>query len=288
MLNLINLYQKEFSKVTEKLISNDNNLACFVIGSMVNGDIWQGSDIDLIIVQKYSQEKFREVYATEGEVPIQAKFIDYNQFLIKEKSIVKKLKNSKIVFCKDEKVNCIYQDLRYNFNHDGDINRLIYLGNILKDKVICEKYLNNGGINTSYEILIRILNNVSKLYLNINGYSVSKDSVNMASTFDEEFSSIVYELYNSPVSTHSISSTLEYIEKFISNNIEESCCYILSFLKEYDDFLSSNDIKKNSDFYKVNIEHILKELSNKNLIKSKYRQYNGLNENVYAYIGVSI
>ena len=118
MLNLISTYQRELNKVTEKLSNDKDIVACFVLGSMVNGDIWKGSDIDLIVVEKNAKESIYEVYATEGGVPIQAKFIDYEEFLLQKKDIANKLKNSRVIFCKDDIVIQNYHKLRYNFDED--------------------------------------------------------------------------------------------------------------------------------------------------------------------------
>lgn len=288
MLNLIETYQKELNKVTEGLTKNEDIVACFVIGSMVNGDIWQGSDIDLIIIDKNTERNGEEVYATSGEVPIQGKFIAYNEFFSDNRKLAVKLKNSKTLFCKDESILNQYSKLRYMFDEEASVSRLIYLGNIIKDKSICEKYLNNGGICTSYEIVIRILQDVSKLYLNLNQYIVSKDSINMASTFNDEFSDIINKLFNSKLAEGVIKETLSFIENFINENLYEASIYIINLLKDQDRFFSSYEIKKYDEFqnYNINFEHILKELVKFGILEIDFREYKGLKENVYKYKGV--
>ncbi|MEG0295568.1 MAG: nucleotidyltransferase domain-containing protein [Clostridium sp.] len=286
--NLISIYQREFNKLTSKLKNDKNIVACFVFGSMVNGDIWQGSDIDMIVVSKEGEVGIRDVYATEGIVPIHAKFISYNEFMRAGKGFATQLKNSRMIFCNEDSVSFLYHDLRYNFNQDSEINRLIYLGNLLKDKSVCEKYLYNGGLSTSYEVLIRVINNLAKLFLNLNGYIVSKDAINMASTFNDEFKNIIHEAFNSEINDETIIKVLNYIDTFINNNIENSSKYLIEYLREEDTFLSAYEIKESINFQKhqIRIEPILNKLAELDLVKKQYKPYNSIMENVYAYKGV--
>jgi hypothetical protein len=76
-----------------------------------------------------------------------------------------------------------------------EVWNLVYLGKLLKDIGISKKYLQNGRLKTSYEVLIRTLDSFSKLLINLNGYTVTKDSLVMATNLSNNFREVVYGAY---------------------------------------------------------------------------------------------
>ncbi|MDD3225178.1 MAG: nucleotidyltransferase domain-containing protein [Clostridium sp.] len=49
-------YQRVFTRVVEKLKENSDVLAVTVFGSMVSGDLWEESDIDLLLITKIEKK----------------------------------------------------------------------------------------------------------------------------------------------------------------------------------------------------------------------------------------
>ena len=43
-------YQKSYKEITEILMKNTDVIAIFVFGSMVTGDLWEESNIDLFVI----------------------------------------------------------------------------------------------------------------------------------------------------------------------------------------------------------------------------------------------
>ena len=95
-----------------------------------------------------------------------------------------------------------------------------------------KKYIQNDSLFTSYEVLIRGLDNFAKLFLNMNGYVVSKDSVKMAMNLNNEFHDIVSALFTGEDLGNNIKDTLEYIEGYLNKNISRASKFILDYLYE--------------------------------------------------------
>ncbi|MGL5354243.1 MAG: nucleotidyltransferase domain-containing protein, partial [Clostridium sp.] len=197
------------------------------------------------------------------------------------------------IFSKDEDISNIYSGTRYAINLDKEKWNLVYLGNVLKDIGVCKKYLHTGGLFTSYEVLVRVLDNFSKLYLNMKGYVVSKDSVKMACNLSDSFDMLVEELFSSNVSREGIEKTLEFLENHLNNTSNETVDLLLNFLEEKGSYLSSYEIENDSVFINFNIkaEYILKYLYKKGLVNREFRDFNNpmghklTEECVYAYKG---
>ncbi|NFR87332.1 MULTISPECIES: nucleotidyltransferase domain-containing protein [unclassified Clostridium] len=296
MLKSILKYQKSFQKLINDLKVNKKVLAIFAFGSIVSGDLWDESDIDLFVLYKDNFNEIRDVYSEILGIDVHMKLLSKESFLNLYKSDGKKgfarniLLSSKIVFSRDDEITSTFNEARYSLDKHIEKWNLVYLGKLMKDLRVTKKYLHNNSIFTSYEILIRALDSFSKLYLNLNGYTVSKDAVRMATNLNDEFNNIINDLFYEPISKENIESTLVYIERFLELNIVASTKALLEFLNEKRTFLSSYEIKNDMRFkeFDIKIEDILKELLKRNLVKKDIRKLDIedskklINENVYS------
>lgn len=291
-------YQNAFSEITEGLKKNNSILAIFILGSMVTGDLWEDSDIDLFVICNEEFHEIRDVYTEVLNVPIHTKFIGKKSFIelyegegIKGVNIKTTLISSKLIYSKDNDISNIYS--KYRYSNDLDRNRwnLVYLGNLLKDIGVCKKYLYNGGLHTAYEVLVRVLDNFSKLFLNMKGYVVSKGSLKMACNLNDSFEMLIEKLFSSNLKKQRIEETLTFIEEYLDYNIKYIVEPLLVFLEESKEYLSAYEIERNDLFinFNIKVEYILKYLYKKNLINRKFRDFKDsfgnklTEENVYSY-----
>ncbi|NFG60490.1 nucleotidyltransferase domain-containing protein [Clostridium sp. CMCC3677] len=296
MLKSILEYQKSFQKLINDLKVNRKVLAIFAFGSIISGDLWDESDIDLFVLYKDNFDEIRDVYSEILGIDVHMKLLSKESFLNLYKSDGKKgfarniLLSSKIVFSRDEEITLTFDEAKYSLDKHIEKWNLVYLGKLIKDLRVTKKYLHNGSVFTSYEILIRALDSFSKLYLNLNGYTVSKDAVRMATNLNDNFNNIINDLFYKPMSKENIENTLMYIERFLELNIVASTKALIEFLNEKRTFLSSYEIKNDVRFkeFDIKIEDILKELLKRNLVKKDIRKLDIednkklINENVYS------
>ena len=287
--------QNAFQSIVNTLKKNKKVLAIFTFGSIVSGDIWEESDIDLFVVYKNEFDEIRDVYSKVLEIPVHTKLLCKDKFFELYNNDTKKgfarnlLLKSKIVFSRDDEIEEAYSKARYSNDIHMERWNLTYLGLIIKDMKVSKKYFKNGGFNTCYEVLVRVLDNLSKLYLNINGYAVTKDSVAMACNLNIDINGIVDRLFSSQVSTETIDETIRFIEEYIDENIVFSSKLLLECLYKKGEYISSFEMI-NEDIFKefnISLEDILEELSKKRLIqkdKRLLRDSDGvkiMHENVY-------
>lgn len=297
MLKSILDYQKSSEKLMDTLESNNKVLAIFAFGSIVNGDIWEGSDIDLFVVYEDTFDEIRDVYSEILDIPVHIKVINKKSFLALYESDAKKgiirnlLVSSKIVFSRDDEIKRTFDRAKYGIDNHEEIWNLVYLGKLIKDVGITKKYLQNDSIFTSYEVLIRGLDSFAKLYLNLSGYTVSKDSVKMAMNLNNDFNEIVKSLFTGEDLGNNIESTLNYIEDYLYDNIYRAAKFLLDYLYEKKSFLSSHEIKNDPALrdFNIKVEDILKELYKRNMVLKKIRKFEItsneklISENVYSY-----
>ena len=290
-------YQKSSEKLINVLKVNKKVLAIFAFGSIVSGDLWEESDIDLFVVYKDVFEDVRDIYSEILDIPVHMKVLNKEKFLElyecdgKKGSIRNLLISSKIIFSRDDEIERIFNKAKYSLDKYRETWNLVYLGNIIKDIRVTKKYIQNYSEFTSYEVLIRALDSFAKLYLNLNGYTVNKDAVKMVTNLNNKFNVVVENLFNNKCTKENIQNTVDYIESFLDENINEASKLLLDYLYEKSNFLSSYEIRNSESFkeFDVKIEDILKELYKRKLIikdtKNLDLPFNEelISENVYSY-----
>lgn len=290
-------YQNAYKEITELLKKNNNILSIFIFGSMVSGDLWEGSNIDLFVIYKEDFHEIRDVYSEVSGIPIHIKIISKELFKKyyneagKREFIKNSLISSKMIYSIDDEITDLYQKIIYMIDSDKGRLNLVYLGNFFKEIGICKKYIGKGSIYTAYELLLRALNNFSMLFLSINGYTVSKDSLTMACNLNDILNDKVKNFIYKEVDDITIKELLDYMENYLEYNIEKASMDLINFIKNENRSLSDYDIKINPYFknFKIKIEEILKVLYKNNIIIQEKRELRDSKgnflamENVYSY-----
>ncbi|MDQ0458998.1 nucleotidyltransferase domain-containing protein [Clostridium sardiniense] len=296
MKSIIIEYQKAFNDIMEDFKRNKNVSAVFTFGSMVSGDIWEESDIDFFVVYKNEFHEVRDIYSEVNGVPIHAKLLSKEKFMDSYENEGNKgtsksiLKFSKIVFSRDKEINSIYNRAIYGGDEYTHEENLEYLSKVIKEISICKKYIQIDRMYTAYEVMIRSLDSFSKLYLSLNGYTISKDSIRMAVNLNDSFKSIIDKRLFNGINKEDIIEIVSYIERYIEDNILASSKVILDILGDSSEYLSASEIIKNFKIVgsKVKVEQILKKLLSKGIIKKMSKKVIDkdnniiINENVYG------
>lgn len=273
-------YQKAYNAIIDSLRDNDSVIGVTVFGSIVTGDIWEDSDIDLFVIVKDNTEGIYDIYGEENNIPIHLKLLSKEEFINLSKNntggstIHRKFISSKLVISKDSDITDKFTYIKYYTDNDREKWNLVYLGKLLKGMNACKKYMHNGKGYSLFMASISAIDNFSRLYLNFNGYLVSKNSTSNLINLNDDCE-ILFNNIMKEASEDNIKSLLDYIEVFLNENITKCCNILLDYLCENQIWLSSQEIKK-SEFFKafnIEVEEILGELEKINIVEKNYRDY---------------
>jgi predicted nucleotidyltransferase len=275
-------YQKAFNSSIDRLKANEAVLAVMVFGSMVTGDLWDESDIDLFVILDRKMQNIKNIYTEEKQVPVHIKLMSKSKFMqlyeedLRGGFMHRMFASSRLVFSKDMEITIKYDSGRYYPDLDRERWNMVYLGKVLKSIDVCNKYLSNDGIYTAYSAAIRAVESYARLYVNCSGYMISKDAMTMAMNLNDSFRACVDGLFfNKQDTVKAIEQTIEYIESSIDENIRNTASILINYMRERDCFLSTEDIKNDKLFvsYDIAMEDILNRLWERNIIKKDSRDY---------------
>lgn len=284
-------YQKAFSSIKEDLEKNKHVLAVLAYGSMVSGDLWEGSNIDLLVVIDNLINDIKDINLTLNEVPIHLKLISKNNLMNNSnKKIDEILITSRLIICNDLSIRKIHDELRYVPDIEKEKMNLVYLGETLKAINVLNKYLYNNRRYTAFELSLKAMESFAKLYINNNGYLVSKDSINMAISLNDSFKEIVDKIFFEQVNKEeAIKEMITYIKNYLNVNLKQSSRILIDYIKDKDNWVTPQLLKEEELFkgLYINMEVILNELYKNKILNRKIleQSLNGFRykENVYFY-----
>ncbi|WP_326514509.1 nucleotidyltransferase domain-containing protein [Clostridium intestinale] len=284
-------YQKAFSSIKEDLEKNKHVLAVLAYGSMVSGDLWEGSNIDLLVVIDNLINDIKDINITLNEVPIHLKLISKNNLMNNSnKKIDEILITSRLIICNDLSIRKIHDELRYVPDIEKEKMNLVYLGETLKSINVLNKYLYNNRRYTAFELSLKAMESFAKLYINNNGYLVSKDSINMAISLNDSFKEIVDKIFFEQVNKEeAIKEMITYIKNYLNVNLKQSSRILIDYIKNKDNWVTPQLLKEEELFkgLYINMEVILNELYKNKILNRRIleQSLNGFRykENVYFY-----
>lgn len=279
-MKTIREYQTAYNSIIDELKNNNSVLGVTVFGSIMTGDIWKNSDIDLFVIVDDNSTKEKDVYAQKFNIDIHMKILTKNEFLNFRKNFVgggklhRKLISSKLVIANDREIIDKYN--YYKFLNDNDKERwnLLYLGELIRAKGLCDKAISNGKNYNAIYSSLKLGESLAKIYLNLNGYLISSDPLTMAISLNDDFKNCMDKVI-ADSNKESIENLIFTTEMFLSKNIRTIASLLLKKLKEAEKPLSINEIKNIDEFIKMPIEFdkILRELYQRNIVKRGEREF---------------
>ncbi|MGL4740518.1 MAG: nucleotidyltransferase domain-containing protein [Sarcina sp.] len=271
-------YQTAYNELVKDLNTNPNVLGVTVFGSIITGDIWKNSDIDMFVILDKRGEIDKDLFGIKCGIDVhmiilsKEEFLNFRENFTGGSKLHRKLMSSKLVFGKDNDIIDSYNF--YKFLHDIDKDRwnLSYLGDLIRAIGLCDKALSNDKIYNAIYNALKLGESFSKIYLNINGYMLSSDPLTMTINLDDEFKKYMDVVIEEP-KRESIRNLIDYIEGYLNANIEEISKLLLNVLKKAKMPLTINEIKLQPEFLNTPIEFnkILKDLESRGIIKKSTR-----------------
>ncbi|MGH4137673.1 nucleotidyltransferase domain-containing protein [Clostridium sp.] len=282
MTKTILQYQKAFNSVVDRIKVDEAVLSVMVFGSMVTGDLWEESDIDLFVIVKENFLKIRDIHTEEKGVPVHIKLMGKERFIqiytdnLKGGYMHRIFSSSRLVFSKDMDITVRFDGGRFFPDVDRERWGMCFLGKLLKDIGVCKKYLSSDGIYTSYSTALRCIEKYSRLFVNSSGYMISKDVLSMALNLNDGFKQCVDKLFFEKSNVaETIQATMNFLEKSINKNIKSDCALLLNYMREKDMFLSAEEIMEEDLFidFDIDMEELLNKLWERDIIKKESRDF---------------
>lgn len=276
----IRLYQEAYLDIEKKLKANSSILCAMIYGSLINGDIWEKSDIDFFVITK-EQNKNEIIQTRYANIKINILYVskdifieEYNNYL-KGGTFHKAVFSGKILYCNDEKLKMVLNEIKFYTDRERNIRNIDILANLLNSIHYVNKYIVTNKIETAYQWCIDLLKYYARILLSVKGHMTDKDILSFAVNMDNS----IKELFNCLIERENLKERISYVvnvvEEFVDNNLELICMPIIEVLKSTQKQMSVQEIKNLPVFNQIDgdLSKVLNKLVEKGFIIETSRKY---------------
>ena len=250
-------YRDALDSLVTKIQKDRNIIAAILCGSMSYDQVWDKSDIDLLLVQREGKGDPRGYTLAENDVNIHAEIIPRGQLRRWQEAALQGsfdhsfFSRSTLLFCSDESVKTWYQNANlHNIGkRDRALQLLIVATGLLPTLRYAEKqFYVNGDINYSFLSILRTVESLARIEVILNDEVPSREVIQPALEYNPNFFRVTYSnLINREKNEEVIQNALDTINAYLD---EKLFIFqpILDFLAEADGPRSTTEL--NSYFQK--------------------------------------
>ena len=250
-------YRDALDSLVTKVQKDRNIIAAILCGSMSYDQVWDKSDIDLLLVQREGKGDPRGYTLSENGVNIHAEVVPRGQLRQWQETALQGsfdhsfFSRSTLLFCSDESVKRWYQNANlHNIGaRDRALQLLIVAAGLLPTLKYAEKqFYVNRDLNYSFLSILRTVESLARIEVILNDEVPSREVIQPALEYNPDFFRITYsDLINCKKDKGVIQNALNTINAYLD---EKLFIFqpILDFLAEADGPRSTTEL--NSYFQK--------------------------------------
>ena len=222
-------YRDALDSLVTKVQKDRNIIAAILCGSMSYDQVWDKSDIDLLLVQREGKGDPRGYTLTENNVNIHAEVVPRGQLRQWQEAALQGsfehsfFSRSTLLFCSDESVKTWYQNANlHNIGgRDRGLQLLIVAAGLLPTLKYAEKqFYVNGDINYSFLSILRTVESLARIEVILNDEVPSREVIQPALEYNPDFFQITYsDLINCEKNETVIQNALDTINAYLDEKL---------------------------------------------------------------------
>ncbi len=222
-------YREALDSLVTKIEKDRNIIAAILCGSMSYDQVWDKSDIDLLLVQREGKGDPRGYTLSENDVNIHAEVVPRGQLRQWQEAALQGsfdhsfFSHSTLLFCSDESVKRWYQNANlHNIGaRDRALQLLIVAAGLLPTLKYAEKqFYVNRDLNYSFLSILRTVESLARIEVILNDEVPSREVIQPALEYNPDFFRITYSnLINCKKNEAVIQNTLNTINAYLDDKL---------------------------------------------------------------------
>ena len=222
-------YHDALDSLVTKVEKDRNIIAAILCGSMSYDQVWDKSDIDLLLIQREGKGDPRGYTLTENDVNIHAEVVPRSQLRRWQEAALQGsfdhsfFSRSTLLFCSDESVKTWYQNANlHNIGaRDQALLLLIVTTGLLPTLKYAEKqFYVNRDLNYSFLSILRTVESLARIEVILNDEVPSREVIQPALEYNPDFFHVTYsDLINCEKDEAVIQNALDTIHAYLDEKL---------------------------------------------------------------------
>jgi hypothetical protein len=194
-------YKEAVASLVSKIKDDQNIIAAILGGSLSYDQVWEKSDIDMMLIQRDGKGKARGYSLVENDVHIHAEVVPRSEFrrwlesALQTSFLHSYFSRSTLVYCDDESIKEWYRNANlHNIGaRDMALQLLTIATEVLPTLTYAEKQFHvNKDLNYSFLNILRTVERLARLEVIFNDEVPSREVIQPALNYNPDFFSVVY------------------------------------------------------------------------------------------------
>lgn len=222
-------YHDALDSLVTKVKRDRNIIAAILCGSMSYDQVWDKSDIDLLLIQREGKGDPRGYTLSENDVNIHAEVVPRSQLRRWQEAALQGsfdhsfFSRSTLLFCSDESVKTWYQNANlHNIGaRDRTLQLLIVATRLLPTLRYAEKqFYVSRDINYSFLSILRTAESLARIEVILNDEVPSREVIQPALEYNPDFFYVTYsDLINREKNEKVIQNALDTINAYLDEKL---------------------------------------------------------------------
>ena len=233
-------YEAALDSFVEQLQKDQNIIAAFVYGSMVRGDVWSESDIDMLIVTKDDSLPFQQHWLKDGDIIIQVdvhsrkNFRDWMERLLHGSILHHLMATGNLLFSNDATITEYHTDAQNFGERDRHLGMMVYANSAIGIlQKVRKNIVHNEDPLTAFWWLSRSMEFLAFLEVLSNGDVPIREVIFQARKYNPElFNKGYINHIQKGTSIESLEEAYELCKEYIETRAESLFKPVTSFILE--------------------------------------------------------
>ncbi len=244
-------YRAALDSLVAKLKQDYYVLAAILYGSVVRGDAWEKSDIDITIIQRDGlQRDNRCFWLVEDGINISASVVSRSRFKRTMEGALQGSfqhsvhSQSKLLFSKDESTEAWFEGTARIEAKDQEFQLLRVGAAVPPSLYKAEKWFYaKNDLNYSFLWLLYVVNELARVEVVLNGEVPGREVIHQALKYNPAFFNLVYtDLINGPKDKQSIQQALDMTNAYLEERADRLFKPVLDYLAEADGMRTASEL----------------------------------------------
>ncbi|MHA2033109.1 MAG: nucleotidyltransferase domain-containing protein [Candidatus Kariarchaeaceae archaeon] len=248
----LEIYHNALESFLEQIHEDKSIIAAILFGSLVDGDVWEKSDIDITLITSDEQTPYKNYWLMDDafDRSIQVTVYSRNQFKreieksLHGSSMLHVITTSKILFSKDETITEYYEDALSLGNRDLELQLLSIVTMVIGDLEKAEKFLYyKHDVAQSYLFIIRLLDRLAQIIVLLNQEIPGREVIDQAKKYEADLINSIYDrVILDKIDEDKLKLILELIRNYLVKYTSPIFRPVIQFLSDEGEVRNNSDI----------------------------------------------
>lgn len=193
-------FENSLEVFLEMVKADDSILAAILFGSLVNGFVWEKSDVDIILVSSDEKRPYQFYWLDESELNYQVTVYSRNRFkrsvegALAGSWVWHMIQTSKVLYSRDETIDEYLLKAQTLGKRDVELQLLTVVATVIGDLEKAEKILRlRANIPQSYLFITRLLDPLAQLVVLLNAEIPGREVIEQARRYEPDLFQCIFE-----------------------------------------------------------------------------------------------